>query len=204
MQKSHVVYLQFSPNISETTLTCITLLNILYTVPHLVTVVGGCRNKLAECCSCRCLSQQKRGYGAMLIPSSSDRFISQRSVQPSVSSSCCGLTGWSLVLSVLICCHYWSSTLWLTASVFMHPYRVISTFSTVEYPWWSVTSCPLFKHECQEVMTISFLFLDGLWRAIFSHSWTLMQSLGKNGVNTKICWWHTCVDMELLKTIEFN
>lgn len=148
----------------------------------------------------------KRGYDVMLIPSSSHRFISQRSVQPSVSSSCCGLTGWSLVLSALICCHYWSSTLWLTASVFMHPYCVISTFPTVEYPWRSVTSGPLFKHECQEVniMTIYFSLLVGLWKAIFSHSCTLMQSLGENGVNTKICRWHTCADTELLKTIESN
>ncbi len=184
MQKPHVVYLQFSPNIRNNpsnTLTCITLLNILHTVPHLVAAVGGCRNKLAECCSCRCLSQQKRGYGVTLIPSSSRWFISQRSVMPSVSSSCCGLTGWSLVLSILICCHYWSSTLWLTASVFLHPYCVISTFSTVEYPRWSVTSGPLFRRERQEVtiMTIYFLFPVGLWRAIFSHSCTLMQSLGK-------------------------
>lgn len=78
-------------------------------------------------------------------------------VRLSGSSSVCGLTGWSLVCSVLVCCHYCSSTLWLTASAFVHPYCVISTFSTVEYPRWLVTSSLLFRHECQEVniMTLS-------------------------------------------------
>lgn len=124
---------------------------------YLKSVVGGCRNNLAEYCSCRCLSQQKEDVVWYWFRPPQTCFITPLSELTSVSSSFCGLTGWSLVWPILISCHCWSSTWWLTASVFMRPYCVISTFSAVECPLWQVTSRPLFRHEFQgvNIMTLS-------------------------------------------------
>lgn len=57
--------------------------------------------------------------------------------------------------------------MWLTASVFLHPHCVISTFSTVERPGWLFTRRPLFKHECQEVNIVT---LSDIQHLIFG--WT--------------------------------
>lgn len=60
----------------------------------------------------------KRGCGVMPSPSSTDLLTQDQ-------NSC---LHHHHVVVWLICCHYRSSTLWLTASVFVHPYCVISTF----------------------------------------------------------------------------
>lgn len=136
-----VVCLHLSPNISEVTLqipSFVPLFTILYTLPYLVSVVGGCRNKLGECCWCRCLSQQK-GRGSTQI---------QLSV--SSSSSCCGLTGSS-------------STLWLTwlsvhASTLCHQHIFHWISTMISHQQASVQSWVSGSLRCDEIRHCIFIF----------------------------------------------
>lgn len=162
---------------------------ILYTVPHLVSVVCGCRDKLADDCSCRCLSQQKEDLAWC-----SERFMAQLSV----SSPCCGQTGWALVWPVL------SLLIFHIVADCLSVYASISTFFTVEYPRWLLTSSD--QAECQRVNIMTptdvLRLFFAPYRAVGSYILPQLHfnaAVVMNDVNTKLCWWHACVSKELLK-----
>lgn len=157
----------------------LTLLTILYTVPYLASVVGGCSKKLADYCSCRCLSQQKED-DVMLIPSPDLH-------HSSISKAVC----------III-------RLWFDRMIFgvANPY-LLST--DLHCGWWPHCLC-IYQHifHCWISMMISHQLCSNMSvrRSTLWHYQTSYISLflfGMCGVNTKLCWWHACVDTELQK-----